>query len=109
MSGHFPVWSVCEHGPTASLVARLKPVLEYHNVSAYLSGHDHCEEHIDDSNGFGPQYHVIGAANQNGGSHKNKDKVPTDQVIWCDLMCFQSKLTANRSFVFARKWFMVAG
>jgi hypothetical protein len=84
-AGHFPVWSVCEHGPTGNLVQRLKPILDYFRVSAYLSGHDHCEEHIDDSNGLGPQYHVIGAANQNGGSHKHKDSVPTDQVKFLDI------------------------
>lgn len=51
VSGHFPVWSVCEHGPTGSLVTTLKPILEQHKVSAYFSGHDHCEEHIDDATG----------------------------------------------------------
>jgi len=64
------------------LVQILKPMLEYHGVSAYLSGHDHCEEHIDE--GKGVQYHVIGAANQNQGSHKNKDKVPASQVKFLD-------------------------
>ena len=83
VSGHFPVWSVCEHGPTGSLVASLKPILEAHGVSAFFSGHDHCEEHIDD--GGGVQYHVVGAANQNGGSHKNKDAVPADQVKFLDI------------------------
>lgn len=85
VSGHFPVWSVCEHGPTGNLVAKLKPVLEHFHVSAYLSGHDHCEEHIDDSKGLGPQYHVIGAANQNQGSHKHKSSVPADEVKFLDI------------------------
>lgn len=83
VSGHFPVWSVCEHGPTGSLVATLKPILEAHRVSAFFSGHDHCEEHIDD--GGGVQYHVVGAANQNGGSHKNKDALPASQVKFLDI------------------------
>ena len=86
VSGHFPVWSVCEHGPTASLVTTLKPILEAHGVSAYFSGHDHCEEHIDESGvGTGVQYHVVGAANQNGGNDKNKDKVPAEQLKFLDI------------------------
>jgi hypothetical protein len=83
VSGHFPVWSVCEHGPTTSLVSNLKPLMEKHQVSAYFSGHDHCEEHIDDAGGV--QYHVVGAANQNQGSHQNKGKVPEEQVKFLDL------------------------
>ena len=41
MAGHFPVWSVAEHGPTGCLVDRLKPLLEHYTVSAYINGHDH--------------------------------------------------------------------
>lgn len=39
-------------GPTGSLVSTLKPILQMHKVSAYFSGHDHCEEHIDDGSGI---------------------------------------------------------
>lgn len=83
VAGHYPVWSVCEHGPTSSLVKTLKPLMEKYGVSAYFAGHDHCEEHIDDAGGV--QYHVVGAANQNQGDHSNKDKVPGDQVKFLDL------------------------
>lgn len=41
VAGHFPVWSVAEHGPTQCLVERLKPLMEHFTVSAYINGHDH--------------------------------------------------------------------
>lgn len=41
VGGHFPVWSVAEHGPTKCLVERLKPLLEKYKANSYLCGHDH--------------------------------------------------------------------
>ncbi|XP_065827829.1 tartrate-resistant acid phosphatase type 5-like isoform X2 [Oscarella lobularis] len=58
--GHYPIWSVCEHGPTQILLDRLKPLLEKYNVSAYLSGHDHCLEHIREEENL-VNYYVVGA------------------------------------------------
>jgi len=82
VAGHFPVWSVCEHGPTASMVKTLKPLLEKYRVSAYLCGHDHCEEHIDE--GTGVQYHVIGAAHGSNGRAPNTGKVPAEHLKFLD-------------------------
>lgn len=39
--GHYPVYSVCEHGNTDNLVTNLKPLLVQYGAH-YLAGHDHC-------------------------------------------------------------------
>lgn len=46
--GHYPVWSIAEHGPTAILVQMLKPMLEANKVAFYLNGHDHSLQYLND-------------------------------------------------------------
>jgi len=80
VAGHFPVWSICEHGPTSLLVEKLKPMLEQNRVSAYLAGHDHCAQHIDE--GKGVSYHGIGAGVVSDPSTKHKDAIPEGSLVW---------------------------
>mmetsp|Transcript_44816 Transcript_44816/g.112684 ORF Transcript_44816/g.112684 Transcript_44816/m.112684 type:complete len:343 (-) Transcript_44816:293-1321(-) len=74
VAGHYPVWSICEHGPTSGLVKRLKPILEGARASAYLSGHDHCAQYLDE--GKGVQYHVVGAGMEYDPSTEHRSSVP---------------------------------
>jgi len=48
VGGHFPVYSVCEHGNTQNLIDHLKPLLEQYGAH-YFSGHDHCMESISET------------------------------------------------------------
>lgn len=46
VAGHQPIYSPCSHGNTDSLITSLDPLLKEYNVSAYLSGHEHCQFHF---------------------------------------------------------------
>eukprot|EP00287_Rhodomonas_sp_CCMP768_P026371 CAMPEP_0202844016 /NCGR_PEP_ID=MMETSP1389-20130828/66107_1 /ASSEMBLY_ACC=CAM_ASM_000865 /TAXON_ID=302021 /ORGANISM="Rhodomonas sp., Strain CCMP768" /LENGTH=149 /DNA_ID=CAMNT_0049521235 /DNA_START=36 /DNA_END=485 /DNA_ORIENTATION=- len=55
--GHYPVLSGGEHGSTQSLITGLKPLLEKYHVDAYIGGHDHTLQHLEDG---GVSYYVNG-------------------------------------------------
>jgi tartrate-resistant acid phosphatase type 5 len=41
VAGHYPVYSVCEHGNTQNLLDNLRPMLIQYGAH-YMAGHDHC-------------------------------------------------------------------
>eukprot|EP00117_Sycon_ciliatum_P007503 scpid39393/ scgid10582/ Tartrate-resistant acid phosphatase type 5; Tartrate-resistant acid ATPase; Type 5 acid phosphatase len=77
--GHYPVWSVGEHGPTSFMVENIKPLLEKYRVTAYLNGHDHSMQHIRPSN-QSVDYFTIGAGHLTDDSTKHKDDVPAGSL-----------------------------
>ncbi|XP_006875210.1 PREDICTED: tartrate-resistant acid phosphatase type 5 [Chrysochloris asiatica] len=74
IAGHYPVWSIAEHGPTHCLVKKLQPLLAMYGVSAYLCGHDHNLQYLQDEKGVG--YVLSGAGNFMDPSKQHQHKVP---------------------------------
>uniref|UniRef100_H2ZPY5 Tartrate-resistant acid phosphatase type 5 n=1 Tax=Ciona savignyi TaxID=51511 RepID=H2ZPY5_CIOSA len=87
VAGHFPVWSVAEHGPTECLLQKLKPLLEKYKATAYMCGHDHNLQHIREANST-VDYFVSGAVDVVTPSMKHKDAVPANslQFYWGNLL-----------------------
>jgi len=50
LSGHYPVYSQCQHGPTACLISQVLPLMRQYGASGFIAGHDHCLGHY---NGVG--------------------------------------------------------
>jgi len=76
VGGHYPVWSVCDHGPNQDLVDQLAPMLEEFDAH-YLSGHDHCQMHIKDK---GVNYILSGMGDDCCYDASNLDAVPEDSL-----------------------------
>lgn len=74
VGGHYPIWSICEHGPTESLIEQVKPALEHYKATMWVNGHDHCMEYFND--GGYVDYHTIGSAHSNDPSTAHADAVP---------------------------------
>ena len=78
VAGHYPVHSICEHGPTAELINDVAPLLEKYKATAWMNGHDHCAEHIDV--GDGVQFHTVGSAHVNDPSTAHASTIKPDQL-----------------------------
>lgn len=64
VAGHYPVYSVAEHGPTPELQQKLMPMLHKYKATAYFSGHDHNLQHLQTTTmNHTVNYFVSGAAN----------------------------------------------
>ncbi|KAJ4713576.1 Purple acid phosphatase [Melia azedarach] len=47
--GHHAIRSIGHHGDTHELIKHILPLLRTYNVDFYMNGHDHCLEHISDT------------------------------------------------------------
>ena len=74
VTGHYPVYSIAEHGSTDCLVQQLKPLLGENQVALYINGHDHNLQWIDDGSGIG--YVDCGAGHDFDTSNEHKGTVP---------------------------------
>ena len=46
VAGHYPIYSIGEHGDDSYLISDLLPILKRNKVHIYMSGHDHNHQHI---------------------------------------------------------------
>jgi len=73
VAGHFPIYSACSHGNTDDLVQRLDPMLKKYGVTAYLSGHEHCQFHYQNE---GMNYILTGTGHDCCYAAPNKQNLP---------------------------------
>lgn len=73
--GHYPVYSPCSHGSTRDLYENLEPLLERHQVTAYIAGHDHCASFVDPGAAGGTVYPLNGMGNNCCYQAKKKKEV----------------------------------
>jgi tartrate-resistant acid phosphatase type 5 len=81
VAGHYPVYSVCNHGPTQALEDRLLPLLQQYDAH-YMSGHDHCASHIVDDKGVNHILNGMGDECCYGASNLDQvvEKVGSDAI-----------------------------
>uniref|UniRef100_A0AC35GQF9 Tartrate-resistant acid phosphatase type 5 n=1 Tax=Panagrolaimus sp. PS1159 TaxID=55785 RepID=A0AC35GQF9_9BILA len=85
VSGHYPIYSISDHGPNQCLINRLDPLLRKYNVTAYFSGHDHNLQSILYSNKTDQSslmYIVSGAGSRSDQSQKHLNSIPKDSLLF---------------------------
>jgi tartrate-resistant acid phosphatase type 5 len=85
VAGHYPVWSGCSHGNTEWAIDVLLPLMLNSNATGYISGHDHCLQHIvpnesDIANGGGLVFIVSGAGDGCCYEESNVNSLPQDSL-----------------------------
>jgi tartrate-resistant acid phosphatase type 5 len=77
VAGHYPVYSVCQHGPTANMLDNLRPLLIQYGAH-HFSGHDHCMVSLQDEHDV--LYVVSGAGHFCCTNDTHLADVPSDYV-----------------------------
>lgn len=78
--GHYPVWSIAEHGPTKCLVDQLRPLLIQYKVTSYMCGHDHTFEYIQEELYPNLGYVVTGGTHVCDTSTEHSSKIPSGSL-----------------------------
>lgn len=84
VAGHYPIWSIAEHGPTKCLVNELRPMLLQNKVQLYMCGHDHTFEYLQETDYPNLGYVVTGGAHYCDPSTAHKDDVPKNSLKYHD-------------------------
>jgi len=84
VGGHYPVWSVAEHGPTKCLVDKLRPMLIEYNATLLMTGHDHTFEYIQETEYPNLGYVGTGGTHQCDPSTKHMKDIPADSLKFHD-------------------------
>lgn len=81
VGGHYPVWSICNHGPSPGLVKWIRPLLEQYNVTGYIAGHDHCQAFLQEHRD-GPAYAVQGNTRKTNYHANHISSNPEGSLKW---------------------------
>ena len=80
VAGHYPIWSIAEHGPTQQLIDRLRPMLIKYNVTLYMYGHDHTFQYIQEETHSDLGFIGSGGTHHCNPSTDHAKDIPSDWV-----------------------------